>query len=501
MARKNRSSFHRPDEIACIFTSCRPADGRFYDRMGLFGLWLDGHRRAVAEQIIQHQSRYFCIEVISYAITNSEIRQLLRARPDLARDLSPTELAERWLMLCPSLRTQSAAPDPPTKAEIRGITRSSKRISAIRRQLSDVSWWMRLLCQKTAQRFNRDDNTDGPFHRGRYRSLRLLDEFAVLAGLTSIDLSSIQLDDSDRLSADSFSAIARQLSVLASNVGIISAKEDGSTARGGVPVIASPVPGPTIGDQPANGVPADAAYSSPLVTGVLPVDSASPPQKMVNGHSVDDLQHQTIERNGLCLSAAVNFDRAESEALSLAHFHRGGTTTEANPRFSSPHINAAVVGLLHALRSALHPPATGSGGANNGEGQLVSEGQTASRGFAGGGLWRSGGSDGTPDHQGELPAPPPEYLHFLEGMAHLRRGDPEAAISPLLPAMLDVFRISSQRWMVVVGNFRELFRHLAGVPEHIDSYVSRSGERYFHIPCATRQLLMDCVAHLPDCMF
>ncbi|MFN7890650.1 MAG: hypothetical protein ACK5OC_10210, partial [Pirellula sp.] len=61
-----------------------------------------------------------------------------------------------------------------------------------RLRLSDISWWMRILCQKIGTRANQDDQENGRFFQGRFKAVRLLDDEAVLACSTYVDLNPIR---------------------------------------------------------------------------------------------------------------------------------------------------------------------------------------------------------------------------------------------------------------------------------------------------------------------
>ena len=72
------------------------------------------------------------------------------------------------------------------------ITNDRMKLNSIRSRLSDVSWWMRFLSQKIAQRANREDSENGKFWQARYRAVRLLDETAILACAAYVDLNPIR---------------------------------------------------------------------------------------------------------------------------------------------------------------------------------------------------------------------------------------------------------------------------------------------------------------------
>lgn len=404
-------------------------------------MWLDSSRRAMAQEIILWQAQYFCIDLISYSITPDDIRQMFRPRPDRAKDLSPVEVAERWLMLCPSLRTSTTWPEPPAKAEIRRITRSRKRVKAIRLQLSDVSWWMRLLCQKTAQRFNQLDNESGPFNRGRFRSLRLLDEFALLAGLSCIDLSAIELDGSKNLSASAFSAINSQIAAqLCSG--------DGCSNRHSAMSIAATSMTASTGSltsvletggrcsEPA-ALSMDAAGSEgPSFTGVSsdhhPTASTDQPGSVAPERRIRHPFLNSANRPGLfaCL--------AEASAASC-----DPAVDEAKPRIAR---------LLAVLRSIM---------TNDGARPLA--------------VSVSG-------------VEPEGYLSLLRGTFQFGQDNAKPSPSPMLAALCECFGMIPEMWMNVVQNFGKVFSHLAGLPEQIEVYVQQSNLQSWYITPAVRRL-------------
>ncbi|MFN7889900.1 MAG: hypothetical protein ACK5OC_06405, partial [Pirellula sp.] len=52
--------------------------------------------------------------------------------------------------------------------------------------------WMRILCQKIGTRANQDDQENGRFFQGRFKAVRLLDDEAILACATYVDLNPIR---------------------------------------------------------------------------------------------------------------------------------------------------------------------------------------------------------------------------------------------------------------------------------------------------------------------
>ena len=72
------------------------------------------------------------------------------------------------------------------------IANNPSAVAELRSRLSDISWWMRLTCQKIAQQANREDDCTGRFWEGRYKAHVLLDEAAILACAIYVDLNPIR---------------------------------------------------------------------------------------------------------------------------------------------------------------------------------------------------------------------------------------------------------------------------------------------------------------------
>lgn len=76
---------------------------------------------------------------------------------------------------------QLILPTEPNECELNSIRHDPDRLAEIRRRLSDISWWMRVLCQRIAIRANHDDGEPGKFWQSRFRAVRLMDEESLLA--------------------------------------------------------------------------------------------------------------------------------------------------------------------------------------------------------------------------------------------------------------------------------------------------------------------------------
>ena len=144
-----------------------------------------------------------------------------------------SEVARRWLMLCPVRRDRNRQPMEPTEFELNHIRHDKEKVVAVRNRLSDISWWMRLLSQNIAQRANKEDQEVGKFWQARYRAVRLMDETAILACAAYVDLNPIRaaiaetIEDSDFTSAQKR---ARELQRSLSQISLADASQDQDAA-------------------------------------------------------------------------------------------------------------------------------------------------------------------------------------------------------------------------------------------------------------------------------
>ncbi|MFO0537712.1 MAG: transposase, partial [Planctomyces sp.] len=192
MARLARVEVFAADEVAivhvmnrtvrrCFLLGYDPVSGRNYD-----------HRKVWIDEQLVHQAKHFGIDLLCQAIMANHLHLVLRSRPDVVQEWNSEEVARRWLMLCPERRDENRRPLTPTEFEINRLVNNKEKLAAVRSRLSDVSWWMRLLCQNIAQRANREDGEVGKFWQARYRAVRLLDEVAILSCAAYVDLNPIR---------------------------------------------------------------------------------------------------------------------------------------------------------------------------------------------------------------------------------------------------------------------------------------------------------------------
>jgi REP element-mobilizing transposase RayT len=214
MAKLAREELFSPDEIACVHVMNRAVRRCFL--MGddpLSGKNFD-HRKVWLEKKIELQAANFGIDVLGIAILSNHFHLVLRSRPDVVKTWDDAEVARRWFMLCPQRKNEDGSAKEPTSAEIHSIANDPDRLQQIRRRLSDISWWMRLLCQHIGQRANRETGESGHFWESRFRSVRLLDESALLACVAYVDLNPIRAKLAETIENSDFTSAQKRLEAL-----------------------------------------------------------------------------------------------------------------------------------------------------------------------------------------------------------------------------------------------------------------------------------------------
>jgi REP element-mobilizing transposase RayT len=206
MARLARVEVFDADEVAivhvinrtvrrCFLMGDDPLTGKNYD-----------HRKSWMEHELERLAKFFSIDLLCYAILSNHFHLVLRSRPDVVAQWDDRQVARRWLMLCPKRRDEQNRPEEPNDVELQMIMNDRVKLNTIRSRLSDISWWMRFLSQRIAQRANFEDRENGKFWQARFRSVRLLDETAILACAAYVDLNPIRAAMAQTIEASDYTS-------------------------------------------------------------------------------------------------------------------------------------------------------------------------------------------------------------------------------------------------------------------------------------------------------
>ncbi|QDV43037.1 hypothetical protein Enr13x_28890 [Stieleria neptunia] len=192
MARSNRCEVMDPSEVQVFHVVSRTTRGCWlFGQDSISGKNYD-HRKVWIEEYLQRFAACFAIDLLSFSILSNHFHLVLRSRSDIVGTWDDTEVARRWLMICPERKDDHGNPMTPSQAELDRIRKSPEKLAEIRARLSNLSWWMRLLNQRIAQRAHMEDDTKGHFFEERFKAIPLVDEEAVLACSVYVDLNLIR---------------------------------------------------------------------------------------------------------------------------------------------------------------------------------------------------------------------------------------------------------------------------------------------------------------------
>jgi REP element-mobilizing transposase RayT len=150
------------------------------------------HRKNWIVDRLRFLASIFAIEVCCYSVMENHSHEILRTRPDIVAIWSDNEVAAHWLMLCPQKCRNKGAPIPSLEEQIQALASCSERIAVLRKRLSNISWFMAKLNEHIARAANKEDRVKGRFWEGRFKCQALLDEAAIAACMSYVDLNPIR---------------------------------------------------------------------------------------------------------------------------------------------------------------------------------------------------------------------------------------------------------------------------------------------------------------------
>ena len=149
------------------------------------------HRRQWIIDRIKLLCSIFAVDLCAYAIMHNHYHIVIRIKADEVKQWSDEEVAKRWMRIFSGdlLVRQYLMKADLTRAELKYV---ADRLLTWRARLDDLSWFMRCLNEPIARMANREDHCTGSFWEGRFKSQALLDERALLASMTYVDLNPIR---------------------------------------------------------------------------------------------------------------------------------------------------------------------------------------------------------------------------------------------------------------------------------------------------------------------
>jgi REP element-mobilizing transposase RayT len=238
MARLSRAEIFDPSEIVAVHTMARTNRRCFLMGDDQFTGKNFDHRKRWIEDKLKHLAANFGIDLLAFSCLSNHFHLVLRSRPDVVKTWDDTEVARRWWSLCPQRKIKSEldgkknwVPVEPTEWDLNSIRNDPVKLAAVRSRLSDISWWMRLLCQYIALRANGEEGKGlGRFWQSRFKAVRILDEESLLACAAYVDLNPIRAALAETLESSDYTSVQRRITSLKENVAAIHDSNASNTA-------------------------------------------------------------------------------------------------------------------------------------------------------------------------------------------------------------------------------------------------------------------------------
>lgn len=148
------------------------------------------HRKQWIEDRIELLAANFAASVCGFSVMDNHLHVLVRLDPKAAKAWSNEEVVRRWLAVYPppALDMTNARL---VRAWVAAELKDESKVAAYRQRLTELGWFMKALKEPLARLANKEDDCKGTFWEGRYKSIAILDEEALLATCAYIDLNPV----------------------------------------------------------------------------------------------------------------------------------------------------------------------------------------------------------------------------------------------------------------------------------------------------------------------
>ncbi len=168
------------------------------------------HRRDWIEKRLRLLVQAFAIDIAAYAVMSNHLHVVLKVDVETAEAWSDMQVVKQWhRVFGGTVLTQRFANGEDIEAHF--IALLNERIAEYRQRLTNISWFMRALNEPIARSANKEDGCTGRFWEGRFKCQALLDDAAVLACMTYVDLNPIRAKMADTPEHSDFTSIQRRI--------------------------------------------------------------------------------------------------------------------------------------------------------------------------------------------------------------------------------------------------------------------------------------------------
>jgi REP element-mobilizing transposase RayT len=193
----------------------------------------DSDRKQWIENRLEELAQIFAVSVGGFTVLDNHLHVLARLDPEVAGGWSDEEVVRRWGRLFPP-RDAARQPIAVAEAWVQGRLQDASWVATARTRLQSLSWFMKCLKEPLSRMVNREEGTRGAFFEGRFKSVAILDEEALLATCAYIDLNPVAAGLAPVPEAGEHTSIKQRVEHVASQgrVEDLKAAEQGSAAGG-----------------------------------------------------------------------------------------------------------------------------------------------------------------------------------------------------------------------------------------------------------------------------
>lgn len=180
----------------------------------------------------------FAIELCAYAVMSNHYHVVLRVDPDRAREWTDEDVAARWARLYGNALAKKLTRRDALTNDEKTVLRAA--IPLWRTRLHDISWFMRCINEPLARTANLEDQCQGRFWEGRFKSQALADEAALITCMTYVDLNPIRAGLTSTLQGSTFTSVKQRIEDYRAKTATPQARTNSkSTARQTMPALAA----------------------------------------------------------------------------------------------------------------------------------------------------------------------------------------------------------------------------------------------------------------------
>ncbi len=151
-----------------------------------------GDRKEWIERRLKELAEIFAVSVGGFSIMDNHLHLLVRLDSAVGDGWSAVEVVRRWFVLYPPRGADRKALSGETLEELRAQRLGDAAwIAKTRERLKSLSWFMKCLKEPLSRLVNKAEKCTGAFFEGRFKSIMILDDEALLSVCAYIDLNPV----------------------------------------------------------------------------------------------------------------------------------------------------------------------------------------------------------------------------------------------------------------------------------------------------------------------